>query len=168
MRMSFTWGRDFFKEFYEGCVHAHLSFIDGDRQRHRPEDLCGGEPIAISAGAENLLGVLEDICEGPAKSDIDLSPPDFLNVLAIMSREKPVGCVMRAEYYEESGKFELFPFAEMPFKPPTALSSTARRDSSGASRLTPRTALPASSRSPTSSRSRSRASTRRTRSSAAR
>ena len=116
MRMSFTWGRDFFKEFYEGCVHAHLSFIDGNRQRHRPEDLCGGEPIAISAGAENLLGVLEDICEGPAKSDIDLSPPDFLNVLAIMSREKPVGCVMRAEYYEESGKFELFPFAEMPFR----------------------------------------------------
>ena len=116
MRLSFTWGPDFFKEFYEGCVHAHLAFIGDDRQRRRPEDLCGGEPIALSPGAENLLGVLEDICEGPAKSDIDLSQADFLNVLAIMSREKPVPCVLRAEYYEESGKFELFPFAELPFE----------------------------------------------------
>ena len=116
MRLSFTWGRDFFKEFYDGCVHARLALVDGDRKRHRPEDLCGGEPVALSAGAENLLGVLEDICEGPARSDVDLSPADFLNVLAVMSREKPVPCVMRAEYYEESGKFELFPFAELPFE----------------------------------------------------
>ena len=116
MRMSFTWGRDFFGEFWAGCVHAHLAFVDGERRRHRPEDLCGAEPIAISAGAENLLGVLEDICEGPAKSDIDLSPADFLNVLAIMSREKPVRCVLKAEFYEESGKFGLFPFAELPFE----------------------------------------------------
>ena len=116
MRMAFTWGKDFFDEFYAGGVHAHLAFIDAERRRHRPEDLCGGDPVALSAGAENLLGVLEDICEGPARSDIDLSPADFLNVLAVMSREKPVTCVLRAEYYEESGKFELFPFALLPFE----------------------------------------------------
>ena len=116
MRLSFTWGRGFFDEFYAGCVHTRLVFIDGARHVHKPEELCGGTPISISQGAEDLLGVLEDICEGPAKENIDLSPADFLNVLAVMSREKPVRCVLKAEYYEENGSFCLFPFAELPFE----------------------------------------------------
>ncbi len=116
MRLSFTWSRNFFNEFQAGCVHARLTFIDGAGRRHRPEDLCGDSPIAISPGAENLLSVIEDICEGPARENIALVPADFLNVLAVMSPEKPVRCVLRAEYFEDSGKFELFPFAELPFE----------------------------------------------------
>ena len=117
MKMNFSWGENFFEEFYNGGVKAHLVFADLQGVRYRPEDprLRGGAGIQISEKAENLLSVLEDICEGPATSEILLSPMDFLNVLAIRNVETPVAATLSSEYLEERGEFALFPSAEIPF-----------------------------------------------------
>lgn len=56
-------------------------------------------PLALSQNDENLLFVLEDICEGPAKGKVDASLSDFINLLELSSG-KPVyeggrdGCLM--------------------------------------------------------------------------
>ena len=116
MRMSVTWGDTFCEDFRNGAVRVHVSFRDERGARYRPEELCGKSPVKLSAGAENVLSVLEDICEGPARHEISLAPGDFLNVLALMTSEKPVRCLLKAEYFEESGRFNLFPYAELPFE----------------------------------------------------
>ncbi|MGN0852199.1 MAG: DEAD/DEAH box helicase, partial [Kiritimatiellia bacterium] len=118
MRMNFSWGENFFAEFYGGGVRAHLVFVDAQGVRYRPEDprLRAGAGIRISDKAENLLSVLEDVCEGPATSEILLAPPDFLNVLAMRNTEAPVKTVLASAYLEERGEFILFPHAELPFE----------------------------------------------------
>ena len=40
-------------------------------------------PLALDADNENLLFVLEDICEGPARGKLDASLPDLVNILAL-------------------------------------------------------------------------------------
>lgn len=116
MKMIFNWGKDFVEEFYADGVRARLEFLDAAGHRYRPEDprLRQGNGIRISEKAENLLGVLEDICEGPATSEILLKPIDFLNVLDIRNSQPSVDCVLCTEYLEESGAFILFPCAELP------------------------------------------------------
>lgn len=117
MRMSFNWGENFREEFYAGGVRAHLEFVDAKGTRYRPEDprLRGGRGIAISDAAENLLGVLEDICGGPAASEILLKPADFLNVLDILNSHPAVECAIQAQYDEATGHFALSPVADVPF-----------------------------------------------------
>ena len=41
------------------------------------------EPLALSPDDENLLFVLEDICEGPAKGKVTASLSDFINILQL-------------------------------------------------------------------------------------
>jgi superfamily II DNA or RNA helicase len=50
-----------------------------------PKDL----PLAFSPQDENLLFILEDICEGPAKGRLTVSAADFINILRLC-RGKPV------------------------------------------------------------------------------
>ncbi|NQT93039.1 MAG: hypothetical protein HQ559_09770, partial [Lentisphaerae bacterium] len=44
-----------------------------------PKDL----PLIFSAQDESLLFVLEDICEGPARGTLELSPNDFVNIIRL-------------------------------------------------------------------------------------
>lgn len=50
-----------------------------------PKDI----PFAFSPRDENLLFVLEDISEGPAKGKLDVSAADFINILRLC-RKKPI------------------------------------------------------------------------------
>ena len=116
MRVLLTWGRDFVREFYAGGVQAHLALVDEAGVRHAPEEPALREGVRLSKGDDNLLSVLEDICEGPATSEIRLVPGDFLNIIAMRTQAARVRCVLKAEYFEEDGQFELFPWAELPFE----------------------------------------------------
>ena len=116
MRVQLTWGRDFVREFYAGGVQAHLALVDEAGVRHAPEEPALREGVHLSKGDDNLLSVLEDVCAGPATSDIKLVPGDFLNIVAMRTQAARVRCVLKAEYFEEDGQFELFPWAELPFE----------------------------------------------------
>ena len=116
MRVLLTWGRDFVREFYRGGVQAQLALVDEAGVRHAPEEPALREGVRLSKGDDNLLSVLEDICEGPATSEIRLAPGDFLNIIAMRTQAARVRCVLKAEYFEEDGQFELFPWAELPFE----------------------------------------------------
>ena len=116
MRVLLTWGRDFVREFYAGGVQAHLALVDEAGVRYAPEEPALREGVHLSKGDDNLLSVLEDVCAGPATSDIKLVPGDFLNILAMRTQAARARCVLKAEYFEEDGQFELFPWAELPFE----------------------------------------------------
>jgi len=47
------------------------------------------QPIALSEADDNLLFVIEDICEGPAKAKFDASLSDFINILELC-KNKPI------------------------------------------------------------------------------
>ena len=97
-------------------MQAQLALVDEAGVRHAPEDPALREGVRLSKGDDNLLSVLEDICEGPATSEIRLAPDDFLNIIVLRTQAAPVRCVLKAEYFEEDGQFELFPWAELPFE----------------------------------------------------
>ncbi|WP_372796907.1 SNF2-related protein [Pontiella sp.] len=60
------------------------------------------QPIALSEADDNLLFVIEDICEGPAKAKFDATLSDFINILELC-KKKPIyeggvdGCLMTAD-----------------------------------------------------------------------
>ena len=119
MRLSLTWDeRTFAEDFYKDGVKASLALFDRTGNRYFPDDprLRAAPGVLLARAAENLLAVLEDICEGPATREILLKPADFLNVAGMLTQAPKVKCVLKAEYYEENGSFELYPFAELPFE----------------------------------------------------
>jgi hypothetical protein len=116
MRLSLNWSANFFEEFYNGGVKATLVFSDAiTNDRYMPDDpaLRGG--IKLSQKANDLLSVLEDICEGPPTHEIILKPYDFLNVLHLMNQGKGINCILKTKFCKENGSFSLFPYAELPF-----------------------------------------------------
>ncbi len=115
MRLLVTWGRDFVREFYGEGVKARLALVDEAGMRYAPEEPSLREGVRLSKGDDDLLSVLEDICGGPATSEITLSKDDFLNIIAMRTSVPRVRCILKAEYFEEDGQFELFPWAELPF-----------------------------------------------------
>ncbi len=119
MRLSLTWDeKTFVDDFYGEGVKASLALFDRTGNRYFPDDprLRAAPGVLLSKGAENLLGILEDVCEGPAHREILLKAPDFLNVAALMAPAQKAKCVLKAEYFEENGTFELYPYAELPFE----------------------------------------------------
>ena len=119
MRISLTWDeKTFADEFYGEGVKASLALFDRTGNRYFPDDprLRAAPGVRLSTAADNLLGVLEDVCEGPAQREILLKPADFLNIAAMLTQAPKAKCILKAEYFEENGSFELYPFAELPFE----------------------------------------------------
>ncbi len=120
MRLSFHWNREVCDEFAAGRVNASLVFVDQAGRQYKPETLAGRE-VCISTAADELLGVLEDICEGPATGSITMGRADFLNVAALLTRQKPVKCSLRAVFNEATGEFTIRPHVDLPFERDEAL-----------------------------------------------
>lgn len=116
MTLVVEWGEDFHREWLLGAVRLKVCFADKARRRYRPEDLAGKAAVTVSKAAEALLDVLEDICEGPVRSEVELGRGDFLNVLELMNREQPVEAALRGEYDEASGEFRLGVRAKLGFE----------------------------------------------------
>ena len=119
MRIDLSWNESTFRdEFYAGGVKTTFALVDKSGVRHSPDDprLRESPGVYLSPAACNLLDVIEDICEGPATPEMVLSPGDFLNIVELRAKGEPVRSLLRAEFFEESGKFAIYPWAELPFE----------------------------------------------------
>lgn len=85
--------------------------------------------IALSKGDENLLFVLEDICEGPVSGAFESNVADFINILTLMDGNmlygenlrvvnEPASSRLRLEINEETGELVLFLSTEIPGQDP--------------------------------------------------
>jgi superfamily II DNA or RNA helicase len=122
-----TWADD----FYAGRVAVSLLILAGD-EILPPERVPRGSCLALSPGDDNLLSVLEDICEGPPPGRFDLAPADFLNLLAVASHTRfavagrgelvvegaPMQTRLRVDLDHETGDLLIFPATELPFAKP--------------------------------------------------
>ncbi len=93
-----------------------------------PKDLT----LALSKEDESLLFVLEDISEGPAKGELEVSLRDFMNLLRLMAgrrlydndnseihiHDKKVTTVLKMDMDRSNGQLILEAHTEMPFLPP--------------------------------------------------
>ncbi|NQU38542.1 MAG: SNF2 helicase associated domain-containing protein [Lentisphaerae bacterium] len=89
-------------------------------------------PFSFSKTDENLLFVLEDIAEGPARHELELRLPDLTNILRlhagrimpcddgteIQVGETPMQCFLRMDLDRENGEVILMTHTELPFVQP--------------------------------------------------
>lgn len=101
---------------------------DGQSQLFAPQAIPKGRPIKLSDNNENLLSVMEDICEGPVKDSIKVSQSDFLNILENASgarivsgkqaqwkmEAEAVPVALMVDLDPETGEFHIFPRADYP------------------------------------------------------
>jgi hypothetical protein len=87
-RLRLTLAPAWQQEFARGKVAVGLAFESGGVLTG-PDGLPRGSAVALSPEDDNLLSVLEDICEGPPPASFTVAPPDFLNILSV-SRHAPL------------------------------------------------------------------------------
>ena len=99
--------------------------------RHLPLDqVATDRPLLMSQQDDNLMFILEDISEGPARSRLDVHAPDFINLLNILpgkplyaeDRVEPItvnavkmSSVLRMDLDRENGELILMVHTELPF-----------------------------------------------------
>ena len=83
------------KNWIEGQGTGHVLmkvtiFVEGKPKT--PEEINTRMPLVFSEQDENLLYLLEDICEGPIKSSFGVKSSDFINILQLHSgKSLPIG-----------------------------------------------------------------------------
>jgi len=119
------------EDFWKGRITLSLLLLTAD-QIIPPEAVPRNACFALSKEDDNLLSVLEDICEGPPASRFDVSATDFLNVLDVAAHTRltvagqgevvveriPMQTSLRVDLDHESGELLIFPVTELPFKRP--------------------------------------------------
>ena len=80
--IELTVGPDYLDRFNAGIIPVACRLI-ADGIRHLPASIDRKTPLTFSRQDENLLFVLEDICEGPCRDLMEMSPADFLNILKL-------------------------------------------------------------------------------------
>jgi len=86
-RLALTLAPGWVESFREGQVTVNLVLLTTDGFI-LPEMITPEESFALSPEDDNLLMVLEEICEGPPKDANTLAAIDFLNVLAISAHTR--------------------------------------------------------------------------------
>ncbi|MBP7829869.1 MAG: hypothetical protein KA248_08130, partial [Kiritimatiellae bacterium] len=105
--------------------------LECDGRVERIDRLPTDVPYLLNRQDDSILFVLEDISEGPAKGRLDLTLPDFLNLLSLHAgkplnvdgREQPVtvnaarmASVLRMDLDRENGELILMVHTELPFR----------------------------------------------------
>jgi len=130
-RLGLTLAPSWSADFWSDRVALSILLLAGD-DILPPEQAARGARYTLSPEDENLLAVLEDICEGPPPSRIHLTSADFLNVLAVAGHTRiavagrgelvvesiPMQTVLRVDLDHESGELLVFPATELPFARP--------------------------------------------------
>ncbi|MFO7936897.1 MAG: SNF2-related protein [Kiritimatiellia bacterium] len=78
---------DWLNEFQNGITSASLFFISAD-SIVEPHRIPAKVSLALSPRDDAILTVLEDICEGPPRNPVDLTPADFINLMEISGGTK--------------------------------------------------------------------------------
>jgi len=133
-KLEIALAADWRERYSEGRVPV----LCGCRLRDRSlplEEMPTHLALSFSQQDENILFVLEDISEGPARSRLNVSVPDFLNLLRLhigkpLLRENgaPVTVnaaemtsMLRMEFDAQSGELILMVHTELPFMDPASL-----------------------------------------------
>ncbi len=130
-RLGLTLAPAWQADFWNGRVALSLLLLAGD-EILPPERVPRGARYTLSPEDDNLLSVLEDICEGPPAGRLDLAPADFLNVLAVAGHTRlavagkgevvvesiPMPTSLRVDLDHETGELIIFPATELPFSRP--------------------------------------------------
>ena len=115
-------------DFWKGRISLGLLLQTGDKT-YPPEARPRHALIALSPQDDNLLAVLEDICEGPPSGLFEVSAADFLNILAVATHARltvsgsveltvetiPMPTSLRVDLDHETGELIIYPFTELPF-----------------------------------------------------
>jgi superfamily II DNA or RNA helicase len=127
-RMVVTLGEDWPSEFRAGTIPV-VCEAEYKGKRRKLEDVPRELPLLFDKNDESLSFVLEDICDGPAKSHVDLNAFDFLNVVHLQSG-KEVGWAgqdpisvneprmtthLKLDMDRESGELVVIAHTELPF-----------------------------------------------------
>jgi superfamily II DNA or RNA helicase len=127
-RLALTLSPNWLEEFRSGRLSVTLRLVTA-QEVIPPESLSHDKVFALSKEDDNLLGVLEDICEGPPKNTTIMAAIDFLNVLAVAKHTRltiagkgelsihsvPVDTHLRVTVHETTGELTIFPEATLPF-----------------------------------------------------
>ncbi len=107
-----------------------LCFADVGGRRIPLDQVPTDRPLQMSVQDDNLLFVLEDISEGPARARLDVGTPDFINLLNLLpgkplhreDNPEPVtvnavkmSSVLRMDLDRENGELILMVHTELPF-----------------------------------------------------
>lgn len=119
-----TWQADFWKD----RVGITLLILSGP-DIFSPDSLPKGTGLALPPEDDNLLTVLEDICEGPPPARFEVSAPDFLNILGVATKTRiavagkdtltaeplAMQTVLRVDFDRTTGELLIYPHTELPF-----------------------------------------------------
>ena len=130
LSLSENWQSDFWKkEQLKLAVYLLETSHSPGEQPHvlPPQTIPKDRAIKLSDSNENLLSVLEDICEGPVTERMEVTRTDFLNILEnaadativsgghkwkMETQVAPVALMVDLD--QETGEFYIFPRAEYP------------------------------------------------------
>jgi hypothetical protein len=107
-----------------------LCFVEIEGCRLPLDRVATDLPLLMSRQDDNLMFILEDISEGPARARLDVNAPDFVNLLNILpgkplyveDRAEPItvnavkmSSVLRMDLDRENGELILMVHTELPF-----------------------------------------------------
>ena len=114
-------------DFRNGRVTLALTF-NAAGQSLPPDALERDTALALSPADDNLLAVLEDICEGPPPAEFQVSAADFLNILDVchtnsvsladgtdlIVESSPARTVLRVDIDHDNGELIVYPSTTTP------------------------------------------------------
>jgi superfamily II DNA or RNA helicase len=123
------------KDWTDALPHGSVSLTCDlviRRKIHPVDDVSTELPLTFSKQDENLLFVMEDIAEGPARHAMELKLPDLVNVIrlhagrrlpcatgkAVQVGETPMAMHLRMDLDRENGELILMTHTELPFVAP--------------------------------------------------
>ena len=130
-RLGLTLPPSWTDDFWKGRIAFSFLVLTAD-ETLPPEGVPRGTRYTLSPEDDNLLSVLEDICEGPPPGRFDVSPADFLNILDVAGHSHvavagkgevivesiPMQTSLRIELDHDTGELIIFPSTELPFLRP--------------------------------------------------
>jgi len=129
-RLRLTLAAHWQDELQQGVLSLDCRAHYGTRRCDPLDEIAPELPLAFSKQDENILFVLEDISEGPAKGKLKLIPADFINILKLHAgsplyqegRKEPLtvnaadmSSVLRMDLDRENGELILMVHTELPF-----------------------------------------------------
>ncbi|MDD4102255.1 MAG: DEAD/DEAH box helicase [Kiritimatiellae bacterium] len=124
--LSLTLPPSWVSDFRKGRVNIKLAFKAAGLAL-KPETLAGFAPLALAPADDNLLSVIEDICEGQPPAELQVSAADFLNILDVSPPgclsvdnnpltigTSPVRTVLRVDLDHDNGELIVYPYTATP------------------------------------------------------
>ena len=128
-RLSLTLPPSWIADFRKGRVAVGLLLLTGSETLTPEAASCNGARFELSPEDDNLLTVLEDICEGPPPGRFEVSAADFLNILDVAAHARlavagkgeltveaaPQPTTLHVDLDHDTGELIIYPYTELPY-----------------------------------------------------